>query len=155
MRRILPLLITVCFSFSMMGCFRNDSPVTSKPIPVISSSLEVDWSQMETITLAMNEYYFSPAELFLSQGKPYQLHLKNEGSKAHNFISPGLFGDIMIQKIESSDGEITARSVDGIEVYPGHAIDLFFIPRFKDTYQFSSATSNHVGRRMAGKIIVQ
>lgn len=86
-----------------------------------------DWSTMETISVGLSEYAFSPSELALKTGKPYKLEIKNEGTVKHYFVSEGFFKAIATRKLQSnSDGEIKAPYFTAIEVFPGRSLYLIF-----------------------------
>lgn len=78
-----------------------------------------DWSKMETVTVAMTEYAFSPSTVVLKEGVPTKLVLKNDGKEAHYFVAERFFKSIATRKIQGSDGEIKAPSFTAVEVYPG------------------------------------
>src|SRR3972149_1536571 len=47
---------------------------------------KADWSKMDTVTVTMTEYAFSPP-VVLKEGIPSKLVLKNEGKEAHYFVA--------------------------------------------------------------------
>jgi len=90
-----------------------------------------DWSKMETVTVTMTEYAFSPSPVVLKVGVPTRLVLKNAGKEAHYFVAEQFFKAIATRKIQGSDGEIKAPSFTAVEVYPGKTLEWFLVPARK------------------------
>ena len=86
---------------------------------------------METVTVTMTEYAFSPSTVVLKAGAPTRLVLKNAGKEAHYFVAEQFFKAIATRKIQGSDGEIKAPSFTAVEVYPGKTLEWFLVPAAK------------------------
>lgn len=114
-----------------------------------------NWSKMETINVKLDEYEFTPSILTFKVGIPYKLHIMNVGNQKHYFTSVGFFKAIATRKIQSSDGEIKAPYFTAIEVFPGHAIDLYFIPVKRGNYVLLCTIKGHSDAGMVGEIRVQ
>lgn len=115
-----------------------------------------DWSKMETATVSLTEYAFSPSTLEFSVETPYKLRVRNKGAKKHYFVSEKFFKAIATRKIQSNaDGEIKAPYFSAIEVFPKRSLDLYFIPVKKGEYDLRCTIEGHAEKGMVGKIIIK
>jgi uncharacterized cupredoxin-like copper-binding protein len=114
-----------------------------------------DWSKMEIVSVILTEHRFVPAHMSFKKDVPYKLSLKNEGSEKHYFVSEGFFKAIATRKVQSTDGEIKAPYLDAIEVYPGRAIELYFIPVKEGNYDLLCTIEGHAEKGMRGKISIK
>ncbi len=114
-----------------------------------------DWSKMETVTVKMSEFAFTPSTLTLKKGTPYKLQIKNDGKRKHYFVSEGFFKAIATRKVQSTDGEIKAPYFNAIEVFPDRSIDLYFIPVKKGDYRLKCTIKGHSELGMVGNIIIK
>jgi uncharacterized cupredoxin-like copper-binding protein len=57
-------------------------------------------SAWATVTLAMSEYRFAPAQLHFRRGTRYRLVLENPGKELHEFTAPIFLGEIAIANPE-------------------------------------------------------
>jgi len=114
-----------------------------------------DWSKMETVTVTMIDYAFSPSPIILKEGVPTRLVLKNDGKEAHYFVAEQFFKVIATRKVQGSDGEIKAPYFTAVEVYPGKMLEWFFVPAQKGVYDLRCTAKGHVGHGMQGKIEVR
>jgi len=114
-----------------------------------------DWSKMETVTITMTEYAFSPFLVVMKEGVPTRLVLKNAGKEAHYFVADQFFHGIATRKIQGSDGEIKAPYFTAVEVYPGKTLEWFLVPAQKGVYEIHCTVKGHAGHGMKGKIEVR
>jgi uncharacterized cupredoxin-like copper-binding protein len=114
-----------------------------------------DWSKMETVTVTMTEYAFSPSPIVLKEGVPTRLVLKNAGKEAHYFVAEQFFRGIATRKVQGSDGEIKAPYFTAVEVYPGKMLEWFLVPAQKGEYELLCTVKGHAGHGMKGKIEVR
>ena len=114
-----------------------------------------DWSKMETVTVKLAEYTFTPSTLIFKTGTPYKLQIKNDGKQKHYFVSEGFFKAIASRKVQSSDGEIKAPYFNAIEVFPGRSIDLYFIPVKGGDYSLICTIKGHPDLGMVGNILIK
>jgi len=148
--------------------FKKSMIITLLILNVITGYVEADyikdagervkaanWSKMETINVKLDEYKFVPAKLTFKVETPYKLHIMNVGNQKHYFTSIGFFKAIATRKIQSSDGEIKAPYFKAIEVFPGHAIDLYFIPVKRGNYVLLCTIEGHSEAGMIGKIQIE
>ena len=115
-----------------------------------------DWSKMETVSVYLAEYAFSPSTLVFRKGVPYKLEIMNKGTIKHYFVSEAFFKAIATRKIQSNtDGEIKAPYFSAIEIFPGRSLDLYFIPVRKGDYDLECTIQGHAEKGMVGLIKVQ
>jgi uncharacterized cupredoxin-like copper-binding protein len=133
---------------------------TSSAIPAEGPDLAkalagADWSKMETVTVTMTEYAFSPSPVVLKKGVPTRLVLKNGGKEAHYFVAEQFFKAIATRKIQGSDGEIKAPSFTAVEVYPGKMLEWFLVPAQKGVFDLLCTVKGHAEHGMKGRIEVR
>ena len=132
------------------------SIATSAEGPDLAKALTgADWSKMETVTVAMTEYAFSPSPVVLKEGVPTKLVLKNDGKEAHYFVAEQFFKSIATRKIQGSDGEIKAPSFTAVEVYPGKMLEWFLVPARKGVFDLLCTVKGHAEHGMKGRIEVR
>jgi uncharacterized cupredoxin-like copper-binding protein len=144
------LIVLAIFIISMTGCATVDN-VKESPKKVKTA----DWSKMETVSVKLSEYRFTPSTLRFKKGVPYKLEIQNTGTMKHYFVSVPFFKSISTRKVQSSDGEIKAPYFTAIEVFPGKLIDLYFIPIKAGTYNLKCTINGHKELGMVGNIIVE
>ena len=117
---------------------------------------QADWSKMETITVELSEFSFSPKDLIFKIGMPYKLEIRNTGSIKHYFVSEKFYKAIATRKVQSySDVEIKASYFKAIEVFPGRSLDLYFIPVLKGTYDLKCTIKGHAEKGMIGTVSIK
>ena len=114
-----------------------------------------DWSKMETVTVTMTEYAFSPSPIILKESVPTRLVLKNGGKEAHYFVAEQFFKAIATRKIQGSDGEIKAPSFIAVEVYPEKSLEWFLVPVRKGVFDLLCTVKGHAEHGMKGRIEVR
>src|SRR5512144_1179613 len=93
-----------------------------------------DWSKMETVTVTLSEYVFSPSPLVFKEGVPTKLVIRNAGKEHHYFVSEQFFRAVATRKVQSTDGEFKAPFFTAVEVYAGKTAEWFLIPMKKGTF---------------------
>lgn len=145
------LAISTIVSSGLIGCTRIDY-VQDAPQRVKAA----DWSRMQTMSVSLTEFAFSPSTLVFQEGIPYKLEILNKGTIKHYFTSEGFFKAIATRKIQSNaDGEIKAPYFSAIEVFPGRSLDLYFIPVKKGTYDLKCTIEGHAEKGMVGQIRIE
>lgn len=118
-----------------------------------------NWDAMETVTIELEEFSFAPQDLKLKAGQPYKLVLKNIGEKDHYYTAAEFFKNVAWRKVQSPKphgGEIKAPYFSAVEVYKGGAaLELFFIPVTKGTYEVICTIDDHKDKGMHGTITVE
>ncbi|RJP17305.1 MAG: hypothetical protein C4529_14800 [Deltaproteobacteria bacterium] len=129
---------------------------TFAEVPDLAKALAgADWSKMETVTVTMTEYAFSPSAIVLKEGVPTKLVLKNGGKEAHYFVAERFFKTIATRKIQDSDGEVKAPSFTAVEVYPGKTMEWFLVPVQKGVFDLLCTVKGHAEHGMKGRIEVR
>lgn len=115
-----------------------------------------DWSKMETVSITLTEYAYSPSTLVFQKDAPYKLEIINKGTTKHYFTAQNFFTAIATRKVQSNtDGEIKAPYFLALEVYPGRQLDLYFIPVKTGTYDLLCTIEGHSEKGMVGKIEIK
>ena len=114
-----------------------------------------DWSKMETVTVKMTEYAFTPSMISLRLGVPTKLVLRNEGKEHHYFVSEKFFRTIATRKVQGSDGEVKAPAFTAVEVYAGKGLEWFLVPTEKGTFDVVCTVKGHADHGMKGTIEVR
>lgn len=114
-----------------------------------------DWSRMETVTVTLSDYMFTPSLIVFQEGVPTKLVVKNSAKDHHYFVSEQFFGTIATRKVQSSDGEIKAPFIAAVEVYAGKTVEWFLIPMKKGTFGVLCTVKGHSERGMKGTIEVR
>jgi len=146
-------LVTSAFVLSLV--FLAPSAISAEGPDLVKALAGADWSKMETITVTMTEYAFSPSPIVLKEGVPTRLVLKNVGKEAHYFVAEQFFKGIATRKVQGSDGEIKAPYFTAVEVYPGKMLEWFLVPAQKGVYDLLCTVKGHAERGMKGTIEVR
>lgn len=125
------------------------------PPDVAKALAAADWSKMETVTVTLSEYAFSPSTLVFKEGVPTKLVIKNVGKEHHYFVSDQFFRHIATRKVQSSDGEFKAPFFTAVEVYAEKTAEWFLIPLKKGTFDLLCTVKGHAESGMRGKIEVR
>lgn len=114
-----------------------------------------DWSKMQTVEVGLGEFAFTPSTLTFDREVPYKLVIRNTGSVKHYFTAATFFRAIATRKVETTDGEIKAPCFSAIEVFPGRAIDLYFVPVNAGSYELACTITGHADQGMTGTIVIR
>ena len=150
MRRI-PLMMLVFLALAMAGV-SADAKLPDEYGKALDAA---DWSKMETVTVTLSEYAFTPSKLQFKEGVPTKLVLKNAGKEHHYFVSDQFFKNVATRKVQSSDGEFKAPFFTAVEVYAGKTAEWFLIPMKKGTFDFLCTVKGHAEHGMKGTIEVR
>jgi len=102
----------------------------------------------QSVTVVASEYQFAPAKLAFKRGALYRLHIENHGKEQHEFTAPEFFKAVKLQNAEALNADRTE-----IELPPGSAKDLFFVPQQSGHYPLRC--SDHDWAGMTGSITVK
>jgi len=142
-------------AFVLSLVFYSSSAISAEGPDPAKALAGADWSKMETVTVTMTEYAFTPGHIVLKEGVPTRLVLKNAGKEAHYFVAEQFFKGIATRKVQDSDGEVKAPYFSAVEVYPGKMIEWFLVPVQKGVYDLLCTVKGHAGHGMTGKIEVR
>lgn len=153
MHKLLTVLAITAATFSLSGCCHYHGGHVRDAADRVMAA---DWSAMETATVTMTDFAFNPATIVFRQGVPYRLVIENKGTQKHYFTAEGFFRAIATRKLQSNtDGEVKAPYFSAIEVYPGRALDLYFIPVTTGSYPLVCTIEGHAGLGMKGEIRIE
>lgn len=114
-----------------------------------------DWSKMETVSVTLKEFSFSPSKLVFQEGVPYKIVISNKGESKHYFTAAGFFKAIATRKVQNTDGEVKAPYFSALEVFPGRSMELYFIPVTRGTYKLKCTIPGHAELGMRGRIRIE
>jgi uncharacterized cupredoxin-like copper-binding protein len=146
---------SVAAAFLLSLVFFSLSAISAEGPDLAKALARADWSKMETVSVTMTEYAFSPSTIVLKEGVPTRLVLKNAGKEAHYFVAEQFFRGIATRKVQGSDGEIKAPFFTAVEVYPGKMLEWFLVPAQKGVYELLCTVKGHAEHGMKGKIEVR
>lgn len=128
-RRRVPLVFVLV---ALAGCAAGpDRPAPPAASTGAAPAAAVDWSGAERVDVALTDFDFTPRHLVLEHGRPYRLHLVNQGSAGHNFDAPAFFQAASLR----DDTAARLRADRGaIEVAKGETADLYLVPGPAGTY---------------------
>ena len=109
---------------------------------------------METVTVEMGEFSFTPENLTFEAGKPYKLEIVNAGTVKHYFTSEAFYQSVAFRKAQTSEGEFKAPYFKAIEVFPGDQVDLYFVAVIPGAYDSICTIAGHEEAGMHGHITV-
>jgi len=156
MRRIGSMLLLLLGSAMLAACEpATPTPAVSSSTPEPSGQMTADWSRVETVSLTLSDFHFTPNQLELRQGRPYRLHLVNASTSAHTFTSAPFFKSIAVRRPAPGTGGGVLVSPDGIEVGPGEQKDLDFVAVTPGSYDFECSKFLHSTLGMTGNIVVR
>ncbi len=146
------LLTALAFLSVAMACV----PADAEPPQDFGKALAAaDWSKMETVTVTLSEYAFTPSPLVFKGGVPTRLVIKNAGKEHHYFVSEQFFRNVATRKVQSSDGEVKAPFFAAVEVYAGKTMEWFLIPMKQGTFDLLCTVKGHAEHGMKGTVEVR
>jgi uncharacterized cupredoxin-like copper-binding protein len=117
-------------------------------------ALAITWAapavgaEARLVTVVASEYQFSPAKLNFKRGVTYRLHIENHGKELHEFTAPEFFKAVRLH-----DAKALNRDKTEVEIPPGAARDLLFVPQ--QPGQYPLRCSDHDWAGMTGAITVK
>ena len=105
---------------------------------------------VQTVTVTLSNYAFTPGAIDLKSNVPVRLHLINSVAKGHNFSAPEFFAASAIAPADQSKIEDGAIEVDG-----GQSVDVTLTPGKPGTYDLKCTHFMHTTLGMTGTITVQ
>lgn len=113
-----------------------------------------DWDAAEKLTVELTEFAFTPKEITLTSGRPYELKVLNVGAVKHEFTAEKFFGSIAFRKAEDASGEFKAPAPHEIEVFSGKEIEVYLIPTQPGVYDLVCEIEGHFEAGMFSTITV-
>jgi uncharacterized cupredoxin-like copper-binding protein len=102
------------------------------------------------IKIELSEYKFDPAQIQLTAGQPYVLHLTDSGNKAHDLSAPAFFQSVSLAPASASKVRHGDVDLDG-----GESVDVAFTPQKAGTYPIKCTHPFHSMLGMKGEIVVR
>lgn len=157
MKNTIILLFSLLTIFAFLGC--QQAP-QDQLITYIEESKQVvkdtNWDNMETVTVELDEFLFSPSNLTFKKGTPYKLEMRNVGTEKHYFVSEDFYKSIATRKVQSnSDGEIKAPYFSALEIFPARQLDLYFVPMKEGSFRLICTIEGHEEQGMHGTIVIE
>ena len=116
---------------------------------------DADWDAMESLTVEMSDFSFTPEKLTFQVGKPYKLSVVNVGAEKHYFTAEGFYVSAAFRKAQDNSGEIKAPYFKAVEIFPGEQADLYLIPTKVGAYDSLCTIAGHEEAGMFGTIVVE
>jgi uncharacterized cupredoxin-like copper-binding protein len=119
-------------------------------LPAAASAQPVDRSDVETVTITLSSFAFTPETIALEHGRPYRLVFVNTSSGGHNFVAPDFFRTAQIA------GDDSARIDDGrIELEAGERLQIRVMIAEPGHYDVHCSHFMHSVFGMTGDIVVR
>ena len=154
-----PYASLAVLAIGLAGCATGDivldEPGAAYVQDVAARVAGIDWSEAQAITVSLSEYQFEPASLTFQVGLPYRILFRNAGQRRHTFVAEGFFEAIAADRLVFTDGEIASPYLKTIEVLPGTAKELYFVPAKKGVYLLRCSVFLHQGFGMEGRITIE
>ncbi len=115
---------------------------------VPAGAAAADWAAAKQVTVVTTDYRFQPKHLKLRAGSAYRLRLENRGKEMHEFNAAALFAAAEIGNPEALNADRTE-----IQVHPGEAKELLFVPQAAGKYRLICPDHDWTG--MVGDITVR
>lgn len=109
-----------------------------------------------TIELGENggKMFFTPKDLVLEAGKPYEISMVNSGKIKHEFTASKFFRSAAVRKVDNASSEVKAPFFTEIEVLAGKTVKLFVIPVTPGSFESVCEIAGHKEAGMEGTITV-
>ena len=135
------LVLALVLTFTLAACSGAAASSTTSTDP-------------RTVTLALNEFQFQPAEITVNVGQPVKLVMKNNGTVLHDFVSTDAMVEVMEEHGAMHDmaGMPTAMHA---AIEAGQQSTLEFKATQAGTYTFYCTIAGHKEAGMTGKLIVK
>ena len=106
------------------------------------------------VKIELNEMSFTPKDLVLEAGKPYEIELVNIGKEKHEFTADKFFRSAAFRKVETDASEVKAPFFTETEVLAGKTVKLFVIPVTPGSFETLCEIEGHREAGMEGTITV-
>jgi uncharacterized cupredoxin-like copper-binding protein len=133
--------------------FADDAYLENKGDFIDAASKTWDATKKE-VKIELAEMSFTPKDLPLEAGKPYEISLVNVGKEKHEFTASKFFRSAAIRKVENDGAEVKAPFFTEIEVKAGKTVKLFVIPVTTGSFETLCEIPGHLEAGMKGTITV-
>lgn len=115
-----------------------------------------DWTKMETVTIEIDEFSYTPSEVTFKVNQPYKLVLKNNGEKKHYFTSEAFNKAVATRKAQTKAAEIKAPYFKAFElVANGGELEFYFVPVKPGKYPVICTIEDHEKQGMHGTLTIE
>ena len=121
---------------------------TSGPIEPLLAAASVDFASADEERVELANFDFTPREIDLRAGRPYELVLINVGTGGHDFAAPEFFA---AAQVRPDDAAMIAQGK--VEVPAGATRHVHLIPA-AGRYKLVCTHAGHALLGMTGRIIV-
>jgi len=135
-------VLAILASASLAGC------VSSYPIEPRLAPASVDFSGADRERVELANFDFTPREIHLRAGRPYELVLTNVGSGGHDFAAPAFFA---AAQIRPDDAPLVAKGK--VDVAGNTTRTVHLVPAAGE-YELVCTHTGHALLGMKGKIVV-
>lgn len=152
----------------MRGTITVAGEAMTNPVPVLAPVAEggwlqdgadrvtaANWDAMETVTVELGDYSFTPNVLMMKLDQTYKLELKNNGVEKHEFTAGEFYSSSALRKVQDASGEYKGPKLNEVEVFAGQQTDLYLIPTAAGVFDLVCEIEGHLEKGMFGKIIVE
>jgi plastocyanin len=108
-----------------------------------------DWSTAQSVRMELSSFKFTPADLRLKRGAPYNIHFFNSASGGHDFVAKEFFDEATIAPEDKSK----LRN-GGIDLEGGESVDIKLIANRPGVYKSRCTHFMHSMMGMTGTVTV-
>lgn len=114
------------------------------------------WTNLQTQTVTLTEYEFSPSEYTLTKDVAYKLNLVSLATNQakHYHTASEFYKTVVIRKAQDSQAEIKVPYLKAVELLIGGTTDLYIVPTVPGTYELVCTVPGHADQGMTGTITV-
>jgi uncharacterized cupredoxin-like copper-binding protein len=105
---------------------------------------------VQTVTIQLSNFKFSPSQITLQAGKPYRLHLQNTSTHSHNFAAPEFFAAASIRPEDQAKVDHGTVDLSGSQ-----SVDVQLVAGRPGQYALRCTRFMHSTFGMTGAITVQ
>ena len=138
----------MCKVFALLALSLATGCATTHPIEPQLAAASIDFSKAERIVVTLSNFAFTPTDIQLTAGKPYELVLTDSASGGHDFTAPEFFASA---KISPGDAAKVASGQVALSGKQSVTIDL--VPA-AGNYPLACTHLGHVALGMKGTITV-
>jgi len=114
-----------------------------------------DWSDVQTVSMELSEFSYTPDTLTFRRGQPYALELTNTGSVAHRFVARTFFRSIAVKGIRYADAEAGYPILEAVSLQPQETKTLYFVPVIQGDFHLACDQPLHATLGMAGRLVIE
>ncbi len=152
------LAMTILLALSLAACAGEDKISRNQPIGYLPDAQErsnqADWSQPDTVQVALVNHAFVPNQLTFHRDRPTRLILVNQSTSDHTFSSTEFLKTIAVRQLVGRDITATTPWVEKVVVPAGETKELWFVPARYGAFAFDSSAAGDSLLGMRGVVNV-